>query len=85
MLCLVSSFQGSEDHWSSRVVGSEVRVEVGPTDHTSGSSAITTRNITNYPWDHHYLTGTLVAQHCSGDYIAYAIKGAACPQVGSNM
>lgn len=45
------------------------------TNHTSGSSAITTRNITNYPWDHHYLAGNLVAQHCSGDYLAYAIKG----------
>ena len=65
----------SEDKSSEAVLSSEVRVEVGATDHTSGSSEITTRNVTNFPWDQNYLTGSLVAVHCSGAYLAYAIKG----------
>nr|XP_053645484.1 enhancer of mRNA-decapping protein 4-like [Cherax quadricarinatus] len=76
------SFRGNEEQCSSALFSSEVKVEVGLTNHTSGSSAITTRNITNYPWDHHYVAGSLVAQHCSGDYIAYAIKA---PQKSSGM
>nr|XP_045613217.1 enhancer of mRNA-decapping protein 4-like isoform X2 [Procambarus clarkii] len=76
------SFLGNEEQCSSALFSSEVKVEVGMTKHTSGSSAITTRNITNYPWDHHYLSGSLVAQHCTGDYIAYAIKA---PQKSSGM
>ncbi|KAG0719455.1 Enhancer of mRNA-decapping protein 4 [Chionoecetes opilio] len=69
------SFGASEERWSSVVVGTEVQVEVGATSHTSGSSAITTRSISNYSWDHHYLSGSLVAQHSSGGYVAYAIRG----------
>ncbi|KAK8395280.1 hypothetical protein O3P69_006175 [Scylla paramamosain] len=76
------SFGASEERWSSVVVGSEVQVEVGATNHTSGSSAITTRNISNYSWDHHYLSGSLVAQHSSGNYVAYAIRA---PQKTSGM
>lgn len=69
------TFPGNEERFSSAMFSSEVKVEVGPTDHTSGSSSITTRNITNYPWDNQYLSGSLVALHCSGEYLAYAIKG----------
>ncbi|XP_042204509.1 enhancer of mRNA-decapping protein 4-like isoform X2 [Homarus americanus] len=76
------SFRGNDEQCSSALFSSEVKVEVGITDHTSGSSAITTRNITNYPWDHHYLSGSLVVQHCTGDYLAYAIKA---PQKSSGM
>ncbi|XP_042891088.1 enhancer of mRNA-decapping protein 4-like [Penaeus japonicus] len=76
------TFPGNEERFSSAMFSSEVKVEVGPTDHTSGSSSITTRNITNYPWDHQYLSGSLVALHCSGEYLAYAIKA---PQKSSGM
>lgn len=72
---LFSTFGTTEERWSSAVVGTDVQVEVALTSHTSGSSAITTRNISNYSWDHHYLSGSLVAQHSSGNYVAYAIRG----------
>ncbi|CAL4170551.1 unnamed protein product, partial [Meganyctiphanes norvegica] len=75
-------FSGSEEKSSEAVLHSEVRVEVGATDHTSGSSEIATRNVTNYPWDLNYLAGSLVAVHCSGAYLAYAIKA---PQKSSGM
>ncbi|XP_071512823.1 enhancer of mRNA-decapping protein 4-like isoform X2 [Panulirus ornatus] len=68
------SFRGNEEQCSRAVFSSDVKVEVGMMNHTSGSSAITTRSITNYPWDHQYLSGSLVAQHRTGDCIAYAIK-----------
>ncbi|XP_064104541.1 enhancer of mRNA-decapping protein 4-like isoform X4 [Macrobrachium nipponense] len=76
------SFQGIEEHCSSAIFSTDVKVEVGATNHTSGSSAITTRNITNYPWEHYYFPGSLVASHCSGEYIAYAIKA---PQKSTGM
>lgn len=76
------TFGANEERWSSAVVGTDVRVEVAATSHTSGSSAITTRNISNYSWDHHYLSGSLVAQHSSGNYVAYAIRA---PQKTSGM
>lgn len=76
------SFQGIEEHCSSAIFSTDVKVEVGATNHTSGSSAITTRNITNYPWEHYYFPGSLVAVHCSGEYIAYAIKA---PQKSTGM
>ncbi|XP_076043914.1 enhancer of mRNA-decapping protein 4 homolog Ge-1 isoform X2 [Oratosquilla oratoria] len=75
-------FDCSDEKLSSAVVGSEVSIVVKPTSHTYGSSAITTRNITNYPWDLQYLQGSLVAMHCSGEYIAYAIKA---PQKSNGM
>ncbi|KAK7078469.1 enhancer of mRNA decapping 4 [Halocaridina rubra] len=75
-------FKGIEEHCSSAIFSSNVNVEMEMTSHTSGSSAITTRNITNYPWEHYYFHGSLVAVHCSGEYIAYAIKA---PQKSTGM
>lgn len=53
----------------------EVLVEVDKTTHTSGSSAVATRNIINYPWELVYIPGNLVTVHSSGNFIAYAIQG----------
>ncbi|KAL7631892.1 UNVERIFIED_CONTAM: hypothetical protein RMT77_017803 [Armadillidium vulgare] len=52
----------------------EVLVEVDKTTHTSGSSAVATRNIINYPWELVYIPGNLVTVHSSGNFIAYAIQ-----------
>ncbi|KAB7501463.1 hypothetical protein Anas_09721, partial [Armadillidium nasatum] len=52
----------------------EVVVEVDKTTHTSGSSAVATRNIINYPWELVYIPGNLVTVHSSGNFIAYAIQ-----------
>lgn len=63
----------NSQHNSVSINNPETIIKLDPTTHTSGSSSVATRNITNYPWELVYIPGNLVAVHSSGNFIAYAI------------
>ena len=68
--------ENDEDGINSTIIHSpNVTIELGPSSHNSGSSAVATRNITNYPWENQCFPGNIVAVHCSKDFIVSAIKG----------
>lgn len=70
-----SDFPGTDENNTVGVFGHDITVITGAGQHDSGSSKVKLKNIVDYTWEERFYTGTLLAVHMGGKYIAYGIKG----------